>query len=210
MNRLVSKDVSDNIIAGAVMALSSMKNMSLKFVTYKDADNVTVGYTGCLIPIKMGDYWGLIDTATDVNTTTDLDTGSLAPSTTYYIYVVTNGSTITFKTSINSSAPSGYTTSTCEKLGEFATDGSNNISSTSVRDIKTKMTSIYLVGPTANNVNISGGSISGITDIAIADGGTGASTASAARTALGVAIGSDIMAYEAWPIHEDTELCSVD
>ena len=69
--------------------------------------------------------------------------------------------------------------------GFIVGDGSNFVLETGA----TARTSLGLgsvATQASNNVSITGGSVSGITDLAIADGGTGASSASAARTNLGL------------------------
>lgn len=75
------------------------------------------------------------NTSTTNITGSDLDSGgpSLAASTVYYVYA--NGdaaaTTVTFKLSTNSSAPSGVTN--YQRLGSFFTDASGNVIAQSVR-----------------------------------------------------------------------------
>jgi len=121
-NRIITKDISDSVIAGAVMANFFLdKTSRLIEATPADHTRVTINLGAYLIPLNIGNYWFLIDTATGVDLDTDLDTGSKAAGKDYFVYAVTNGSSLSFKISLESTYPSGYDATNSRKLGGFHT-----------------------------------------------------------------------------------------
>lgn len=106
---------------------------------------------------------------------------------------------VTDPTSINMTLPNN--TTRANKYLAFNVDG-NPIAVAGTGETPSVGTMAY---QNANNVNISGGVITGITDLAIADGGTGASSAAQARINLGLIIGTNVQAYDADTAYLDTD-----
>lgn len=73
---------------------------------------------------------------------------------------------------------------------------SGGTAATTAEDARTNLGLGSMATQAASAVAITGGSITGITDLAVADGGTGASDAPGARTNLGLVIGTNVQAQD--------------
>jgi hypothetical protein len=90
-----------------------------------------------------------------------------------------------------------FTGSGTAALATLTTAGRNLIDDSDAAAQRTTLGLGTIATQAANSVSISGGTVTGITDLAVADGGTGASDASGARTNLGLTIGTNVQAYRA-------------
>jgi hypothetical protein len=98
-------------------------------LTYSSASTITVG-AGEIITSNSGGtvYITAWNPSTTAVTFANIDAGSEAPSTTYYIYAVsagTSSTTVTFSVSLSATAPTGATY--YRRIGSFYNDASSNI-----------------------------------------------------------------------------------
>ena len=123
----------------------------------------------------------------NASTNTPTLTSSVGTSNYYYIVSVSGSTNLNGITDWQVGDWAIFNGSVWQKI-----DQSNLVTSVAGRTGAVTLTTADIGGlgtiatQAANNVSITGGSITGITDLAVADGGTGASTASGARTNLGL------------------------
>jgi len=130
----------------------------------------------------------LTATGTTNLTSPAVTTGLTTPSTTFAL-VNTTATTVNLAgaaTAVNIGAATGTATVANTTLAAKAITASTTLAVTGTSTLTGPVTATAgVTGPlTSSNVAITGGSITGITDLAVADGGTGASTAQAALNNL--------------------------
>jgi hypothetical protein len=187
--------------ARAELGLDSMALQSASSVAISGGTIENVTFASSSVTISGGTIGGITDLAIDDGGTGASDASSartnlgLAIGTDVQAYSsVLDGAITAFDTAdaIAYSSASGVVASS-----SITSFGRTLIAQSGATEARTELGLGSIALQNADSVAISGGTILDITDLAIADGGTGASSAADARTNLGLAIGSDIQAYDA-------------
>lgn len=118
-NRKITKDISDFVIAGAVLGNFYLNKLD-RLLEWGSKTTVVVKGSNN-IPINIGEYWYMLDTDITLSTASDMDTGSISNGKDYYVYLCENAGSIVGKISLASTYPSGFTAATSRKIGGFHT-----------------------------------------------------------------------------------------
>ena len=178
------------VAANDVLAIADISGSETKKVTAKNLIDAGLD----LVDVSTIDLNKL-----DQNSTTKIGTTAIANDAVTYAKI--QNVTATNRLLGRSSGGAGVIEEiTCTAAGRALLDDASAAAQRTTLGIDTD-DSVTFGTVTANlsstSATITGGTITGITDLAIADGGTGASTAAAARQNLGIEIGVDIQQYDA-------------
>lgn len=118
-NRKITKDVSDFVIAGAVLSNFYLNKLDRMLEWASKTTVVVKGSNN--IPINIGEYWYMLDTDITLSTATDMDTGAISNGKDYYVYLCESAGSVVGKISLASTFPTGFTAATSRKIGGFHT-----------------------------------------------------------------------------------------
>jgi len=147
-NRSATKDVSDNIIAAAVLgSFWGEKTQRLVEAHASDHTKVTVNKGGYYIPLLIGDAFFLIDTATHVSSVDDIDTGAVEAGKDYFVYACNSSGTLVFKTSLAATYPAGFAAYALPTIRQAVSPDGMKSASTAHSGMRVSISARYFSAP---------------------------------------------------------------